>query len=677
MKYLFKVILLSVILFSVEKYSIASVPLIPMPQEVEWSKKDISFSSLQINCPIQFANELEQLHHFLDTEKIPAGEKGDLEIEFKVGRVNNPHGFDGAYKLEVSDKVTITAINPIGIFYGIQTLKQLIQKRKNQFSIPVCEISDWPAFKIRGFMHDLGRNFISIDRLKQQIEIMAAYKYNIFHMHLTDNPGWRLESLIYPELQSEEATARNVGKFYSQEEFKDLINFCQKLHITIIPELDLPGHTLAFRKAMKIKTMNSVKVQNILLELIDELCSLAPAEVMPYIHLGTDEVRQKEEFVDEGYLLPLIRRIESHNRRYISWWHGIATAGDNRSIKQLWADSAPLKGHPFIDSRSNYVNHLDPLAAISQLYFQQPCRAPHGDETRLGGILCSWPDNRVNSEDDIFKQNPIYPTLVAYSEAIWRGVKRSTERNYWVQLPTEDSKEYKDYLEFEERVVAHRDRYFKELEFPFLKNADIPWRYIGPFNHSGDMSKQFEVEHEIKKEYSLDGKTYNWNDTILHGGTVHLKHFLGFPSPVKEKEGTIYALNYLYSPKNQEIGFWIGFHGWSRAGGRRGGPTAEQGQWHTTDPKIWVNDKEIAPPIWAQPGIAEETPELPFVDEDYFYRKPTQIKLNKGWNKFLLKIPHGGNSWKWMFTCIPINIDGNSIEEVDRLRYKTEISKNN
>ncbi len=652
----------------------AQVNLIPKPQEINLGNKKIEFSSITILANKEFDNEVAFLKQYLVKKNISESQINPLQIRIRKGEVKNPFNFDGAYSLSVSDELVLQAPSASGIFYGIQTLKQLIEKKENKFSIPEVEINDWAAFKIRGFMHDVGRNYQSPKLLKEQIDVLASYKYNVFHMHLTDNPGWRLESKLYPELQSKEATSRKPGMYYTQEEMKDIIEYCRVRHITLIPEIDIPGHTVAFRLALGIKSMNSPDVQKIIIELIDELCALASPKIMPYIHLGTDEVREQAEKVDKDYLVPLIQQIHKNGRQYISWWHGIQTPGDSTSIKQLWAQYETLEGHPYIDSRSNYINHLDPLAGIGRLFFQQPCRAEHGDSLRLGGILCCWPDNRVEDERKILQQNAVYPFMLAYSEPIWRGVK-STGDKYWAQLPPKNSLEYKAYQDFEDRILVHRDTYFADQEFPFLRNGHIPWKIIGPLNHKDDLSKSFEVEKVIKDNYEIDGDEFSWNKTTLNGGTIHLKHFFGFPSTVQEKKGTVYALNYIYSDKDQELDFWIGFHGWSRSGGRRGGPSPELGQWHTTNPKIWVNEKEIAPPVWKQPGLAADTPEIPFVDEDYYYRQPSKIKLKKGWNKFLLKVPHGGTSWKWMFTCVPVFVDGNNIREVQGIKYATEVEK--
>lgn len=667
----FFIIVITVIsLFSCQKIEEIRPSLIPLPQEIRMGEEMISFKEIVVEPSKDFENEQKILEEHFGSS---INKEANFKIKLVKQNIKNPHGFNGAYKLKTDNTIEIIAANSTGIFHGIQTLKQLVQKEGQTYTVPKCEINDWPAFKIRGFMHDVGRNYQTPKLLKEQIDVLASYKYNVFHMHITDNPGWRLESKLYPQLQSEEATSRKPGKYYTQEEFKDLVEYCRQRHITLIPELDIPGHTRAFRKALGLNSMNTPEVQNILIDLIDELCSLAPAEVMPYIHLGTDEVSHRAEHVDRDYLMPLIKRVEQNDRKYISWWAGLRTPGDTTSIKQLWAQHRPLKGHPFIDSRANYINHLDPLAGVGRLYFQQPCRAEHGDSLRLGGILCCWPDDNVNDERNIVLQNAVYPFVVAYSEAIWRGVK-STGKKYWAQIPKKNTDEFIAYHEFESRILEHRDNYFEGKEFPFVKSAHIPWKIIGPFSHNGDFSKSFDVEKEIKDNYDVDGKNYSWKDTILQGGTIHLNHFFGFPSPIKEKEGTVYAINYLWSPKAQELDFWIGFQGWSRAGGRRGGPTPPQGQWHTTNPKIWVNNNEIQPPLWQQPDLAVGTHEIPFVDEDYFYREPAKIKLKKGWNKFLLKVPQGGNSWKWMFTCVPVDINGNNVREVEGIKYSTDMA---
>jgi hypothetical protein len=310
---------------------------------------------------------------------------------------------------------------------------------------------------------------------------------------------------------------------------------------------------------------------------------------------------------------------------------------------------------------------------MARLYFQQPCRQEQGNDVALGGILCAWPDNNIGHERDILRQNPIYPSIVFYADAIWKG-RTKDYPEYWAQLPPKDTPEFNAFKAFEQKVVTHRDLFFKGKEFQYITQTDNYWKLIGPFDHLGDYQKSFPVEKSIHSSYTIDNQLFTWTDTHT-GGTIHLKHFFGFPAVTTAKSGTYYAYSNIFSPDDRIQDFWIGFQGWSRSG-RRGGPTPNIGQWHTTNPKIWVNSQEIAPPIWKQPNLRADTHELPFIDEDYFYRTPTKIELKKGWNTVLLKIPHGENSWKWMFTCIPVNVTENGVREVSELKFSTTFENN-
>lgn len=646
-----------------------SYPVIPTPQEITYGTKQLTFEFVSITAN-KFKKEGNLLVDFFNSKGIGTAKNGltITLINKELPHVDN----EEAYSLIIGDTIALTAATDKGIFYGIQTLKQLFRKQNRLGTFPEIKIVDWPAFKIRGFMHDTGRNFQSVAQLKEQIDVLAQYKMNVFHWHLTDDPGWRLESKKYPELQSDKATARGKGKFYTQEEFREILEYCADRQITLIPEFDIPGHTAAFRRAFDLESMADPRVLPILMDLFDELISLGNEDTMPYIHMGTDEVRNKEEYVDNQMILTLMDHIKKQGREIIVWKEGIEIEEDSTSINQLWAQYSPREGHRFIDSRANYINHLDPFAGMARLFFQQPCRQPQGDELALGGILCTWPDNNVNQERDILRQNPIYPSILFYSDAIWKG-KDKNYPEYWANLPKKNSPELQAFQAFEEKVLLHRDLFFNEKEFPYVKQTDIEWKIIGPFDHKGEVGKIFEVEKVLKESYTINDKMFTWNGPYV-GATIHLKHFFGFPALTEEKSGTFYAHTKIYSPEAREQEFWIGFQGWSRSGGRRGGPTPNLGEWHYTHPKIWVNGSLVAPPIWQQPNLGVETPEIGFVDEDYFYRTPTVVPLKKGWNNLLLKIPHGGNSWKWMFSCVPINRTKGNVKEVKDLKFSSSMA---
>lgn len=617
--------------------------LIPMPQEISWSEGIFRMSG----------NEHKVVKRMVDS--LPG-----VAIHA-----------DEAYSLMVSpDSVVLQAMTPTGLFRGEQTLRQLTYVHKGREVVAGCTITDFPAFRIRGFMQDVGRNYMSLPLLKEQIDVLAAYKFNVFHFHVTDNPGWRLESKLYPELKDPASMSRWPGKYYSQDEFKELVDYCHERHIMLIPELDIPGHSAAFRKALGIETMSDPRVKDILVALIDELCSLAPPEKMPYIHLGTDEVWHDFERPAPDLLSALAETVRANKRELIVWRPGQYIENDSTSIKQLWSSNGhPKPGHRYLDSRLNYLNHLDPFAGIGQLWFERINGAAMGDSLRMGGILCCWNDNNVNDERDILIQNPVYPGILTYSETSWKGQPVDFGEEYLAKMPSTGDPLYDEFAEFEERLVRHRDLYFRGMPFPYVKQSGISWKIIGPFDHQGDPGRVFPVEEAFLDSYVVDGKEYSWSGPY-YGGTVHIRHFFGYPSWFEERQGTVYAAARIWSPLAQTIDFWIGFHDWSRSAGRRGGPFPQQGEWHHTRPVAWVNQSVVEPPVWNNPGIEANSEEFPFTDENYFFREPAKIELRKGWNQVLLKVPALRNSWKWMFTFVPVRMENGNVREVEGLVFE-------
>ncbi|MGL4855019.1 MAG: family 20 glycosylhydrolase, partial [Lentisphaeria bacterium] len=507
----------------------------------------------------------------------------------------------------------------------------------------------------------------SFEKLKEQVDIMASYKYNVFHWHLNDDPGWRLESKKYPQLQANDTFTRMPGKFYTQAQFKEMVEYCLQRNMILIPELDTPGHSLAFRKAFKC-TMKDPIAKERVIELINELCSLAPASKMPYIHLGTDEVRAADEYVNADYLPALNKAVRGNGREVIGWWHGLHEKGDDKQIQQTWAKNTPRKGNRHIDSRSNYVNHMDVFDTPLRTLFQQPCRVPYGDDINLGGILCYWPDMKVDDENVSFTNSPIYTSLVAYAEAIWCGVPED-KPEYWSQMPPANSKEFQKFKEFEQRLIGQR-RFLKDVPFLYVRQTNVPWKLIGPFK-SGQIANAETPDKTIKTNYEVSGKKYSWWPNTTIGGTVHVRHFFGFPaigSDQKFEQGddVVYALTYVNSPVEQEVGCWINFNTISTSDPRAGTPA--KGRWGSNQMcDVWVNDARVEPPNWIQPGKAGK--EHALVDEIFTSRKPTKIKLKKGWNKVLLRT---APRWKWSFTFMPVEVNGNEVREVKGLRFATE-----
>ncbi|HSO89088.1 MAG TPA: family 20 glycosylhydrolase [Draconibacterium sp.] len=487
-----------------------------------------------------------------------------------------------AYILKInSDSIVLLATTEKGLFYGKQTINQLTYNENGKLFVAGCEITDWPAFKIRGFMQDVGRNFQSMEMLKEQID------------------------------------------------FPELVKYCGDRHINLIPEFDIPGHSEAFRKAFALDSMSDSSVKTILIDLIDELCSLVPKEKMPFIHLGTDEVWSENEKPADGLLDALVERVKYHKREVIVWRPGQQIESDKSSITQLWSSAGrPKAGHHYIDSRLNYLNHLDPLAGIVQLYFDRICGAAHGDSLRMSGILCCWNDNLVSDEYDIIRQNPVYPGMLTYSETSWKGQPVDFGENYLAKLPAPDNLLFKQFQDFEVRLVRHRDLYFLGKPFPYVKQTQMVWNIFGPFENNGD--KQNNISEALFFENTNSEDILKKSRFVtVHGRTVHNRHFFGFPSYFSEKQGIVFAVTNIWSPKDQEVGCWICFHDWSRSDGRRGGPFPQQGQWHNTDAKVWVNENLINPPVWKNPGLDVKSEEIHFCRRKLFFPRAFHYFIKK------------------------------------------------
>jgi len=385
--------------------------------------------------------------------------------------------------------------------------------------------------------------------------------------------------------------------------------------------------------------------------------------------MGSDEVHVRNQI----FIPHMTKLIRDHGKDIIVWRPGALP--DRDVITQLWSGKPrPVKGVRYLDSQANYVNHMDALTGPLRAFMQQPCRVPASTDLALGGILCHWPDDNVGEQINIYRQSPVMPALVAYAERIWRGAQNNRE-DCWAKLPVREDSVFPEFTLFEADMIEHRDRFFPDWPFPYVRQTDIPWKLIGPFDHRGDTTASFPVEKHLSETYTLGDKEYVWQDEISYGGTVHINHFFGFPGHLPKTDGgTVYALTRIASPEDQTVHFWIGFNENSRSGGRRCGPNPEQGQWSNANSKIWVNGCEILPPVWQQPGLSG-SPEIPFVDENYFYREPAKVHLKKGVNTVLVKVPHGKPAWKWMFTCIPVGWDGKRVREIEGLTFSTDLTQ--
>ena len=376
-----------------------------------------------------------------------------------------------SYTISVNKKgINIAAASEAGLFYAIQTLIQLTEQ--NPDKLPFIEIEDSPRFAYRGIHLDVSRHFFSLDFLKKQIDMMAHYKLNYFHWHLTDGPGWRIEIKQYPELTNiaawrthslwkewwasgrkytNESDPNAYGGYYTQEEARELVEYAAKRHITIIPEIEMPGHSeevLAVypHLACTGKPYTSsefcigneetfVFLENILDEILDIFSSA-------YIHIGGDEASKehwkkcrkcqerikKENLKDEAELQSyLIKRIETYlhskGRELIGWDEILEGGLEKSAIVMNWRDEkigieAAQSGHKVIMTPGKYT------------YFNSYQSSPEKEPEALGGFL---------PLENVYAYNPVPDSLSANeTDKIW-GVQACLWTEY---VPTEEHAEY-------------------------------------------------------------------------------------------------------------------------------------------------------------------------------------------------------------------------------------------
>lgn len=310
------------------------VQIIPQPTSVTYGKGAFKLSDkVTITAADGLENEVQFLSALL--------KKGFAKTPIVVNKKNGIHlnldanlsgelGEEG-YKLRVErKKLSITGATPAGVYYGIESLRQLLpvdfefDKTYDSIKIPVVEITDTPRFPWRAFMLDESRHFKGKEAVKTILDQMAMLKMNTFHWHLTDDQGWRIEIKKYPKLteigskrkdtqlsrKSEERVGEPHEGFYTQSEIKEILAYAETKHITVVPEIEMPGHATAaiaaypWLSSMGVPQEVSVtfgklddsfnvadpKVVSFLTDVLDEVINLFPGKV---IHIGGDEVNFK------------------------------------------------------------------------------------------------------------------------------------------------------------------------------------------------------------------------------------------------------------------------------------------------------------------------------------------------------------------------------------------------
>ena len=319
---------------------------------------------------------------------------------------------DEAYRLTVNNKqITIAASTPAGVFYGIQTLRKSLPVQTNgaDITLPAVDIADAPRFGYRGMMLDCGRHFFPVSFVKKFIDILAMHNMNVFHWHLTEDQGWRLEIKSHPELTAKSSIRSGTvighnatvddsiphGGFYTQQEARDIVEYARQRHITVIPEIDMPGHTLAALAAYPelgctggpyevghrwgvykdVLCLGKESTYKFVQDVIDEVVDIFPAK---YFHIGGDESptvmwekcpnclqKAKDENTDikhlQQYFTNRIEKYLNSKGKSIIGWDEILEGKINQSATIMsWRGVEPglkaaKQGHDVIMTPSSHV----------------------------------------------------------------------------------------------------------------------------------------------------------------------------------------------------------------------------------------------------------------------------------------------------------------------------------
>ena len=574
---------------------------------------------------------------------------------------------DEAYELAIRpDGVRIVASGKRGERHARTTLAQLAKLSAG--AAPCCAIRDWPALKWRGFMNDCGRNFLEIEGVRAIIDAMAAYKMNLFHWHLSDYHGWRLESKIFPQLNRPGTMLRQVGKYYTQDEFREMAAYAAERGVTIMPELDVPGHTLAFRRGMGIDSMASPGIDKVLSELLDELCSLVPADVMPFVHLGTDEVRVKAEYCDKSWTTLWARAVNAAGRKAVVWAPGEKIDPSCDVIDMAWYDNQASKSSNLvIDAARMYNAGWTPFEIPLKSLFLKPCRWDVDASRKFGAITCTWHDDNVGDDTlKLFRECAVFPSLVAMADNFWHG-RDEDQPDHAARMPPVGSAAFAKVEDMERRMAAQRDVVLADFPhpFPFMAQTKMRWRV---------------TDMESGETLATDVAQGTVRLRIGDSGSADCGNLAG------ASKGRVAAETWIYAPAETDCGAWIDLASVNGVYGRLLMPhTPDSGEWNAFGGKVELNGVELPPPQWRQPGMKSKTAavreqdvpystdllEKPLVDEMPALRDPYPLHLKAGWNHLRISMEMGGEEGSRAFSFSPILGTTAHPREVQGLEYRS------
>ena len=484
--------------------------------------------------------------------------KGDIVLKLDPGCGIPAEG----YSLSVTPKkVTAKASDAAGLFYAMQTLLQLLPAEVEsaapdyiRWEIPCVRIEDAPRFSWRGFHVDPCRHFLSVDEIKKQIDVMAEYKLNVMHWHLTDDQGWRIEIKKYPRLTEVGAWRTEFdgsvhGGFYTQDEIRDVVAYAAERFVTVVPEIEMPGHAISAIRAYPELSCNkevvrtfytwgtpdislcvgSERVFEFLDDVIGEVAALFPSE---YIHIGGDECRKNRwekcpacqarikaegivadsEFTAEEKLQSYaVHRMESilagYGRKLIGWDEILEGGLSPNATVMSWrgesgGKKAAMAGHEVVMTPSHegmYLDHfqgdpkIEPVSignytTLEKVYAYDPVPrelVENGKASLVKGVQCNNWSEYIYSVAQ--REYMLFPRAFALAEIAWTPLDK------------------KDFASFCRRV----DDACRRLDFRGINyHIPLPEQPGGSCDNiafTDKVSLSFTTTRPMEMVYTLDG----------------------------------------------------------------------------------------------------------------------------------------------------------------------------
>ncbi len=390
---------------------------------------------------------------------------------------------DESYQLTIaSNKIIINAANDLGALHGLETLLQLLQNNNTSYYFPVVEISDSPRFTWRGLMIDAARHFQPVDVIKRNLDAMASMKMNVFHWHLADDQGWRIQLKNHPKLTE----LASDGYFYTQEEIKNIVKYADERGILVIPEIDVPGHASALLTAYpeigskvgegkityEVQRNSGIfnatldptnpKTYEILSTIFDEVCPLFPGS---YFHIGGDENNGKEwnenpaiqQFKKENNLvnnhdlqtyfnMKLIPMLKKHNKKLMGWEEIMTENMSKDAIIHAWrgTNEGEEAGGALIKAAKNGYNtvlsngyYIDLMLGLEIHFLNDPLPkkiilTPEEKARILGGEAAMWSELVTPLNID----SRIWPRTAAIAERLWSSAEVNDMKSLRKRLKT-------------------------------------------------------------------------------------------------------------------------------------------------------------------------------------------------------------------------------------------------